>query len=198
MAAVDQEPQGDEDGEPAQPVAKARIDGDVVVEGVGSDQNGAAVRGDRGHDAAVGPDGDGEAGVGGAKNPAAILDGADAHLGQVLLERRGTAEPAIVGKVDEQASAAPGELADRVGDNGLVTDENGEASARQLADGKLLAGMKLANLRDDRVGKGEPAPPGNEFAEGDELDFVVGKDAVTGRVHENGGVVGFERAAVGP
>ncbi len=76
-----------------------------------------------GDDSAVGRDGCGDSGVGGAENPAVVFDGAHANHVQVLPWGAGVAVPAVVGDVDQNFSAQLGELADLVAEDGLVADE---------------------------------------------------------------------------
>ena len=78
----------------------------------------------------------GDAGVGVAEHPAAIFDGAHAGHVEVLPGRAGVAVPAVVADVDQDLGAVEGELADFVGEDGLVADEDAVAVAWPLADSR--------------------------------------------------------------
>ena len=107
-------------------IAVAGVEGEVVL--VAEGDAAAQVRmwrGSGGGDAAVGIDGCGDAGVGGAKDPAVVFDGAHADHVEVLPGGAGVAVPAVVGDVDEDvARLAVGELADLVAEDGLVADKD--------------------------------------------------------------------------
>ena len=85
-------------------------------------------------DAAIGIDDGGDAVVGVAQKPAAVFDGAHAGHVQVLPGRAGVAVPAIVADVDEDLGAELREVADFVGEDGLVTDEDAVAVAVEAED----------------------------------------------------------------
>ncbi len=89
-------------------------------------------------DAAVGIDGRGDAVVGVAQNPAAVFDGPHARHVQVLPGRAGVAVPAVVADVDEHLGAEPRELADLVGKDRFVADEDAVAMATFRAEDLAL------------------------------------------------------------
>ncbi len=75
-------------------------------------------------DAAVGIDDSSDAVIGAAEKPAAVLDGAHAGYVEVLPGGAGVAVPAVVADVDEDFGTELSEVANLVGEDGFVADED--------------------------------------------------------------------------
>src|SRR5262249_4240082 len=95
------------------------------------------------------------------------------RLREVLGGGGGSAEPAVVRDVDEQARSVGDELPDRIGGDGFIADEDAKAAAGQFADGIARTGAEIADKPGEASGKKERVSPGNEFTERNEMDFVV-------------------------
>ena len=67
------------------------------------------------------------------------------------------AVPSVVRNVDEDLRALLGELADLVGKNGFVADENAEPLVSRIKRVLRSAVLKLANLLRQASGKGKQA-----------------------------------------
>ena len=106
-----------------------RVEGDVVAESVLGGKSVNLVARDALAYPAVRVDGCGDAVVGGAQKPAAIFDGAHASHVEVLPGGAGVAVPAVVADVDQNFSAELGEVADLVGEDRFVADEDAVAMA---------------------------------------------------------------------
>ena len=74
-----------------------------------------------------------DAGIGGADDRQALLDGADSRLMKVLIGTRAGSEPGVVGDVEQPARPAP-LLGDIVGKDDLVADQR--ACRRRARDGE--------------------------------------------------------------
>src|SRR5579862_2244347 len=106
-----------------------RVERGYRSERVGCDQSRLLLTRNASDDSSPGIDGGRDPGVGGAEQPAVVFDGAHAGLVQVLRVGATVAVPSVIGNVDEDLRALIGELADFVGEDGFVTDENAELFA---------------------------------------------------------------------
>src|SRR5665213_2317306 len=88
---------------------------------------------------AIGIDDGSDAGVGGAKDPAVVFDGAHADHVEVLPGSAGVAVPAIVGDVDEDVCALQNKETHLVRKGGLVADEGAVVVAIVGEDGAVGA-----------------------------------------------------------
>ena len=83
-----------------------------------------------------------------------------------------------------------GEVADLVGKDGLVADEDAVAMAVEAEGGCGRSPReKRRDLAGEFVGEGQVLLEGDVFAEGDEVDLVVAADAVAVGGEDHGGVV---------
>ena len=128
-------------------IAVAGVEGKVVLVGEVDADAGSLVARCCGRDSAVGIDGRCDSGVGGAKDPAVIFDGAHAHHVQVLPGSAGVAVPSVVGDVDEDVGPCLSEVADLVAEDGLVADEGAVGVAACVEDGALLCRVRRYPLR---------------------------------------------------
>ena len=100
-----------------------------------------------------GIDGGGDAVVGGAQNPAAILGGAHAHDLQVLLARGALAELAVVRNLNSTSAPPPANLPHEVREHRFVADERADAGASPTGETTTrVAGGEIAGLGGDLVG----------------------------------------------
>jgi hypothetical protein len=144
-------------------------------------------------DAAVGVDDGGDAVVGVAQDPAAVLDGAHADHVEVLPGGAGVAVPAVVADVDEDFGAELGEVAHLVGEDRLIADEDAVAVGFTVRGGEtedfaVFATCERGDPAGEFTGKLEQVGEGNVLAEGDEMDLVVAADADAICRDDEGGV----------
>ena len=119
------------------------VEGDVVAEAVLGGECVLLMAGNALADAAIGVDCRGDAVVGVAKNPAAIFDGTHARHVEMLPGRAGIAVPGVVADVDENFGAELGEVADFVGEDCFVADEDAVAMAVKAEDFSLIAAIEF-------------------------------------------------------
>src|ERR1700678_4474334 len=127
-------------------IAVAGVEGEVVLVGEVNADAGALVARRSSGDSAVGIDGGGDAGIGGAKDPAMIFDSAHTNHVEVLPGSAGVAVPSVVGDVDEGFGSVLGELTDFVAEDGLVTDECAIGVATGFEDCAFPARLEEANF----------------------------------------------------
>src|SRR3984957_6171917 len=188
--------------EPRKHIAMRGVEGDVVAEAeLGGEGVGLVAR-DALADASVGVYDAGDAVVGVAQDPAAILDGAHAGHIEVLPGGAGVAVPAVVADVDENFCAERGELANFVGEDGFIADEDAVAvmlavRAGEKKDFVHVAASELGDAAGEFLGEEEELLEWNVFAEGDQVDFVVAANggAIGGK--DQGGVVVVAKALIG-
>ena len=114
---------GDGGAEVGEEVAVGGVEGDVALVAEGDVEAGAAMARSGHGDVAAWVDGGGDAGVGGAQDPAMVFDGAHAHHIQVLPGCAGVSIPAVVGNIDENVRAQIFELTNLISEDGFVADE---------------------------------------------------------------------------
>src|SRR5579864_2205625 len=91
-------------------------------------------------------DGGGDSSVGGTEQPAVIFDGAHARLIQVLRVGAAVTVPSVVGNIYEHLRSLVGELADLVGENGFVADEQTKSFVSRIERTARDAVLKLSNF----------------------------------------------------
>src|SRR5579883_3495993 len=185
----DQRAHGNYRTQAGEPIAVFRIEGRYAGEGVRSGECGASFARQAGHHAAVGVDGGGEAGVGVAQQPPAVLDGAHAGLVQMLRPGSGIAVPAIVGDVDEDLRALCRQLADFVGEDRFVADEDAKLLGSGPERGARGAARKVADSLGQASGESEDGGERDILAERHEVDLAVTAVPGAGGTDEGGGVV---------
>ena len=120
----------------------------------------------------------GDAGIGGAHERQAFLDGADARLLQMLIGTGAVSEPAVIGDVDDPA----GPLAARhniTRKNDLVADQRQRNRRAWYSDRPApIAGKETAALLGELLKTEMREDPFERqiFAERHEMDFVVERD----------------------
>ena len=112
---------------PGKDVAMGGVEGDIGAEAVLGRERVGLVAGNALAHAAVGVDGCGDAVVGVAQQPAAVLDGPHARHVQVLPGGAGVAVPAVVADIHQHLGAIGGKMAHFVSKHGFVADENAVA-----------------------------------------------------------------------
>ena len=111
----------------------------------------------------------------------------------MLLGRGGTAEPAIVGNIDEEIGGVDGKAANFVGKNRFVADEDAEAvPTGKVADGMVAAFAEAAYFVGETSGDTMDERERLVFAERDEMDFVVRENSLALWIEEDGAVVGSQ------
>jgi len=111
----------------------------------------------------------------------------------VLPGSAGVAVPAIVREVDQHLRAETGKLANLVGEDRLIAEEDAVAMAIEAEDLALGSAAHLANVAGEGAGKGEQFMEGHILAEGNEVDFVVAAQGCAVRVDDQRGVVALHR-----
>src|SRR5271170_3698197 len=191
LPANHQQNSGNQHAEPSEPIAETRVDGLVGAKIVRQIRCGPHIPRQGAEDASVGIDGSGDAVVRGAHDPAAVFDGANARHAQMLLRGGGVAEPAVIRNVHEELGAIGGETADFSGIDGFVANKHAE----RIAVGKMRDGIgfSLAKAAHFAGNVGYYAMDERKrlvFAEGNEVHFIVGKNAVALRAEHQRAVVG--------
>src|SRR5437868_3884269 len=102
-----------------------------------------------------------------------IFDGAHTNHIQVLPGGARVTVPAIVGDVDQDIRAFPGETADLVAEDGLVTDEDSVGVAPAGEDFPLLAGFEETYFAEKTLCEEEELFVGDVLAEGNQMHLVV-------------------------
>src|SRR6185369_9874055 len=102
----------------------SRVEGHITTESIGRRESVNLMARDALPHATKRIDDRGDAIVGVAQNPAPVLDGPHARHIQVLPGRAGISIPAIVADVDEHLGAKLSEMANLVGEDCLVADED--------------------------------------------------------------------------
>src|SRR5580704_12762014 len=144
-------------------IAVGGVEGEVVLVAEVHANTGSLVARRGGGDTTVRVDGRGDAGVGGAQDPAVVLDGSHADHVEVLPTSTGVAVPAIVGDVDQNLCAIFDELADLVTEDGLVTDEGAVVVAAKWEDSARGTAIHVTGASGELAGEEE------EVLEGDVL-----------------------------
>src|SRR5579864_8367746 len=157
-------------------------------EGIGRDQCRSLFAWDAGGGASPGIDGGGDSGVGGAENPAIVFDGTHASLIEVLRISATIAIPAIVGDIHENLRSVIGELANFVGEDGFIADENAELRASCVERTARSAVFKLAHLFCEASGKRKYRGERKIFAKGNEMHFVVARNPLALRSDQGCGI----------
>jgi hypothetical protein len=130
-----------------------------------------------GSNAAIRINGGGDAGVGGAKYPAVIFDGAHADHVEVLPWCTGVAIPAVVGDIDEYLRVIFHELADLVAEDGFVTDEDTIGVAIAMEDGAVGAAVHIAGPGGKLLREEEEVFEGNVLTPWNKVDLVIAAGA---------------------
>ena len=98
-----------------------------------------------------------DAGVGRADQRHPVFDRAHGLHDQVLVGRRGFAEPGVVGHVDQQGRPAAHEVARQLGKHALVADQHAERPERQGEHGGPAARCEVADALDHLLHEEEQA-----------------------------------------
>src|ERR1035437_5420831 len=155
------------------------VEGDVIAESILSRQGVRLVAWNALAHATVGVDSCRDAVVGVAKNPAAILNGAHARHVQVLPGSAGVSVPGVVADVDQHLGAEAGELADLVGKDRFITDEDSVAVTVQEKDLALLAAIEPGDFSGEFAGEEKQLLERNILTERNEVNLVVAAGART-------------------
>src|SRR5690348_9303988 len=87
--------------------------------------------------------------------------------------RRGTAEPAVIGNIDQQVGAIQHKPPDFVWKNRLVTNKGAEPASGDLSDRIARAAAEIAGEPGKILGEPEKIAPGNIFAKGNKVNLVI-------------------------
>ena len=152
---------------------------------------------ERGHAAnmAVLVDDGGDAGVGGPYQRGARFYGPEGGHGKMLPRRGRTAEPGVVGDVDQHAAAVVDLAAGQVGKDGFIADQyaQGDIVGHQRPD--LLARHKVADAMHQLVDKRQQTRQRDILAERYQMYLVATTDFVAIRSQQEG-TIQVGRAAV--
>src|SRR5688572_14467978 len=132
-----------------------------------------------------------DARIRGAREVAALLDGAHRGHLPVLIRRRRPAIPAVVGDRRQQLAACRDRIAGQRREDDLVTDGRADAMRADRQHDRALARRKRHEPLDERCGKGNPSLEGKELAEWNELDLAIDRDGLAVGVKLKGRVVEF-------
>ena len=139
--------------QPREDVAVLGIEGDIVAEAIfGGKRVDLVARNALAH-AAIRIDDGSDAVVGIAQQPAAVFDGAHAGYVEVLPGGAGVAVPSVVADVDENFGAELGEVANLIGKDSFVADEDAVAMAVEAEDFALVPASKFRNAAGELVGE---------------------------------------------
>src|SRR5579862_8226347 len=81
-----------------------------------------------------------------------------------------------------------GKFAHFRGKDRFVTDKNAEASTRRIPHAKRTSRREISDIRRELSGKREPAAVRHELAEGNQMNFVIGKNSLARGGEKHGGV----------
>src|ERR1700761_4814107 len=182
-------PQGDYPTQVSKQIAVHCVEGLIGTVAVSGGQRSERVALHAGSEPAVRIDDRGDPGVGIAKQPAAIFNGAHSRYVERLPGRTRVAIPAIIGNIDQHFRSVFREQAYFVAENFLVADEDTKAMAASRKDHAPPAVGHVASLLGQVPGEGEKVLIRDVLSPGNEVDLVVttGHRAIS--AHEECGVV---------